>query len=105
RNTRNASLNRASVKTAPTPTIHQYAPPSRARFSRRIGLRRLGVSSRCGSRTPNRSTSKHRSAGITATVNTAEVVRPQQHQPDGDQRTEERANGVERLPQPEGRSA
>lgn len=35
----------------------------------------------------------------------AEVVRPQQHQPDGNQRTEERADGVERLSQSECRSA
>jgi hypothetical protein len=43
RNTRNASLKRASVNTAPMPTTCQYAPLRRFRFSRRIGLVRWAL--------------------------------------------------------------
>src|SRR3546814_7260995 len=55
RSTRNASLNRASVNTAPIPTTHQYGGPSRFRFSRRIGLVRFSTWGCDGSRRPNRS--------------------------------------------------
>ncbi|CKT16696.1 Uncharacterised protein [Mycobacterium tuberculosis] len=41
RSTRKASLNRASVNTAPMITTHQYEAPRCFRFSRRIGLMRF----------------------------------------------------------------
>ena len=71
RRTRNASLKRASVNTAPIPTTHQYDALKRFKFALLIGLLRFSVCSRSGSRMPNNSRATAINPGMTATQNTA----------------------------------
>ena len=70
RSTRNASLKRANVNTAPIVTTHQYARDSLRKLSRRIGL--IGRAAlRVPVRARRRQAMRPRAPGITATQKTA----------------------------------
>jgi hypothetical protein len=98
RNTRNASLKRASVITAPRP-VGGAEPLQIPALDRIRALPGRGAVGLAYAEHEQRDREKARNRGDPE--HGAEIVRPQQHQADREQRPHECAHGIERLAKPE----